>query len=232
MESAVETASRRHILRLENVTRTYKTNADDVVAIKNISLTIYRREVVAIVGPSGSGKSTLLHLLGCLDVPSSGNIYIDDRRVNNMSDKKLSELRNRTIGFVFQSFYLQPFLSLKDNLAVPAMFSRKNPGEIDKRVTELLSKVSLADRASHLPSQLSGGQIQRAAIARALMNNPSIILADEPTGNLDTENSESIIDLFRQIRDDHGTTVVVVTHNLDIASRADRIITLKDGEIV
>ena len=149
-----------------------------------------------------------------------------------MSDKKLSELRNRTIGFVFQSFYLQPFLSLKDNLAVPAMFSRKNPGEIDKRVTELLSKVSLADRASHLPSQLSGGQIQRAAIARALMNNPSIILADEPTGNLDTENSESIIDLFRQIRDDHGTTVVVVTHNLDIASRADRIITLKDGEIV
>ena len=232
MESAVETASRRHILRLENVTRTYKTNADDVVAIKNISLTIYRREVVAIVGPSGSGKSTLLHLLGCLDVPSSGNIYIDDQRVNNMSDKKLSELRNRTIGFVFQSFYLQPFLSLKDNLAVPAMFSRKNPGEIDKRVTELLSKVSLADRASHLPSQLSGGQIQRAAIARALMNNPSIILADEPTGNLDTENSESIIDLFRQIRDDHGTTVVVVTHNLDIASRADRIITLKDGEIV
>lgn len=232
MESAVETASRRHILRLENVTRTYKTNTDDVVAIKNISLTIYRREVVAIVGPSGSGKSTLLHLLGCLDVPSSGNIYIDDQRVNNMSDKKLSELRNRTIGFVFQSFYLQPFLSLKDNLAVPAMFSRNSPEEIDKRVTELLSKVSLADRASHLPSQLSGGQIQRAAIARALMNNPSIILADEPTGNLDTENSESIIDLFRQIRDDHGTTVVVVTHNLDIASRADRIITLKDGEIV
>lgn len=232
MESAVETVSRRHILRLENVTRTYKTNADDVVAIKNISLTIYRREVVAIVGPSGSGKSTLLHLLGCLDVPSSGNIYIDDQRVNNMSDKKLSELRNRTIGFVFQSFYLQPFLSLTNNLAVPAMFSRKSPEEIDKRVTELLSKVSLADRASHLPSQLSGGQIQRAAIARALMNNPSIILADEPTGNLDTENSESIIDLFRQIRDDHGTTVVVVTHNLDIASRADRIITLKDGEIV
>lgn len=232
MESAVETASRRHILRLENVTRTYKTNADDVVAIKNISLTIYRREVVAIVGPSGSGKSTLLHLLGCLDAPSSGNIYIDDQRVNNMSDKKLSELRNRTIGFVFQSFYLQPFLSLNDNLAVPAMFSRKSPEEIDKRVTELLSKVSLADRVSHLPSQLSGGQIQRAAIARALMNNPSIILADEPTGNLDTENSESIIDLFRQIRDDHGTTVVVVTHNLDIASRADRIITLKDGEIV
>ena len=112
------------------------------------------------------------------------------------------------------------------------MFSRKSPEKIDKRVTELLSKVSLADRASHLPSQLSGGQIQRAAIARALMNNPSIILADEPTGNLDTENSESIIDLFRQIRDDHGTTVVVVTHNLDIASRADRIITLKDGEIV
>ena len=232
MESAVETASRRHILRLENVTRTYKTNADDVVAIKNISLTIYRREVVAIVGPSGSGKSTLLHLLGCLDVPSSGNIYIDDQRVNNMSDKKLSELRNRTIGFVFQSFYLQPFLSLKNNLAVPAMFSRNSPEEIDKRVTELLSKVSLADRASHLPSQLSGGQIQRAAIVRALMNNPSIILADEPTGNLDTENSESIIDLFRQIRDDRGTTVVVVTHNLDIASRADRIITLKDGEIV
>lgn len=232
MESAVETASRRHILRLENVTRTYKTNADDVVAIKNISLTIYHREVVAIVGPSGSGKSTLLHLLGCLDVPSSGNIYIDDQKVNNMSDKKLSELRNRTIGFVFQSFYLQPFLSFKNNLAVPAMFSRKSPEEIDKRVTELLSKVSLADRASHLPSQLSGGQIQRAAIARALMNNPSIILADEPTGNLDTENSESIIDLFRQIRDDHGTTVVVVTHNLDIASRADRIITLKDGEIV
>jgi len=232
MESAVETASRRHILRLENVTRTYKTNADDVVAIKNISLTIYRREVVAIVGPSGSGKSTLLHLLGCLDVPSSGNIYIDDQKVNNMSDKKLSELRNRTIGFVFQPFYLYPSLSLKNTLAVPAMFSRKSPEEIDKRVTELLSKVSLADRASHLPSQLSGGQIQRAAIARALMNNPSIILADEPTGNLDTENSESIIDLFRQIRDDHGTTVVVVTHNLDIASRADRIITLKDGEIV
>ena len=232
MESAVETASRRHILRLENVTRTYKTNADDVVAIKNISLTIYHREVVAIVGPSGSGKSTLLHLLGCLDVPSSGNIYIDDQKVNNMSDKKLSELRNRTIGFVFQSFYLQPFLSLKNNLAVPAMFSRNSPEEIDKRVTELLSKVSLADRASHLPSQLSGGQIQRAAIVRALMNNPSIILADEPTGNLDTENSESIIDLFRQIRDDRGTTVVVVTHNLDIASRADRIITLKDGEIV
>lgn len=189
-------------------------------------------EFVALTGPSGSGKSTLLQTIGCLDKPTNGQVVVYGKDATKLGDNALSDLRKSTIGFVFQSFYLQPFLNLKDNLAVPAMFTNTKKKDMDDRVISLLKQVGLSDRAMHFPKELSGGQIQRAAIARALINNPKIILADEPTGNLDPENSRSIIELFKTIRSELGTTIIVVTHNRSIANYADRIIILKDGAII
>ncbi len=220
------------LIKLDHVSRIYTLGKQRISAIADVSLTIAEGEFVAITGISGSGKSTLLQLLGCLDVPTNGEVLINGQKTNNLSDAKLSALRNRTIGFIFQSFYLQPFLRLEDNIAVPAMFSAQKPSSIKERVAQLLVEVGLSDRATHFPSELSGGQIQRAAIARALMNKPAILLADEPTGNLDSMNSQAIVDLFKQVRTNLGTTVIVVTHNPEIAAQADRIITLKDGVLV
>lgn len=220
------------IISVQQVSKRYTLGKQTVDALRGVSLSIGKGELVAITGASGSGKSTLLQIIGCLDKPTSGRVVVESKETTHLNDNALSELRQHAIGFIFQSFYLQPFLRLNDNLAVPAMFTHEKKKDIDARVDKLLQQVGLTERAKHFPKELSGGQIQRAAIARALVNNPRIILADEPTGNLDSVNSRAIIDLFRTIRDELGTTIIVVTHDREIASQADRIIELKDGVVV
>ena len=217
---------------MQNVSKHYRLGKQTVEALSDVSLSISKGEFVAITGASGSGKSTLLQIIGCLDKPTSGKVVVESKETTSLSDSALSELRKNAIGFIFQSFYLQPFLRLNDNLAVPAMFTNPKKKNIDDTVERLLQQVGLSERARHFPKELSGGQIQRAAIARALINNPRIILADEPTGNLDSMNSKSIIELFRAIRDKLGTTIIVVTHDADIARQADRVIELKDGATI
>lgn len=220
------------MISTKSLTKRYRVGGHDLLATNNVSLSINRGEFVAIVGESGSGKSTLLQLLGGLDKPTSGSIVVNGVEVTGLSDGKLSQFRNRTIGFVFQSFYLQPFLTLRRNIEVAAMPSRMKRDTRRARTDRLAEQVGLADRLDCYPRQLSGGQIQRAAIARALFNKPPILLADEPTGNLDSQNSRGIIALFRQICDEWGTTVVVVTHSREVAMVADRVVTVKDGAIV
>ena len=220
------------MISTKSLTKRYRVGGHDLLATNNVSLSINRGEFVAIVGESGSGKSTLLQLLGGLDKPTSGSIVVNGVEVTGLSDGKLSQFRNRTIGFVFQSFYLQPFLTLRRNIEVAAMPGRMKRAARRARTDQLAEQVGLADRLDYYPRQLSGGQIQRVAIARALFNKPPILLADEPTGNLDSQNSRGIIALFRQICDEWGTTVVVVTHSREVAMVADRVVTVKDGAIV
>lgn len=220
------------MISTKSLTKRYRVGGHDLLATNNVSLSINRGEFVAIVGESGSGKSTLLQLLGGLDKPTSGSIVVNGVEVTGLSDGKLSQFRNRTIGFVFQSFYLQPFLTLRRNIEVAAMPSRMKRDTRRARTDRLAEQVGLADRLDYYPRQLSGGQIQRVAIARALFNKPPILLADEPTGNLDSQNSQSIITLFRDVCRTLGTTVVVVTHSREVAMMADRVVTVKDGAIV
>lgn len=220
------------VVHVQDVSQRYKVGKNHVEALKNVSLDIYKGEFVAITGTSGSGKSTLLQLIGGLDKPKAGAIEVAGQDLSKLRDSKLSEFRNHTIGFVFQFFYLQPFLNLQTNVEVPAMFAGTKAAERHARSQELATSVGLVDRLKHLPRELSGGQMQRAAIARALQNKPSILLADEPTGNLDRQNALGIFELFRQIRDEQGTTIVVVTHDLELATMADRSITMSDGAIV
>lgn len=218
-------------IKATNVIKKYKVGKQIIRAIDDVSVDIHEGEFVALVGPSGSGKSTLLHLLGGLDKPTSGEIVVGGKNVSSMNDRQLSKFRNQTIGFVFQSFYLQPFLTLRRNIEVASMPQRMGRVERKLRIESLARQVGLYDRLSHRPHELSGGQIQRAAIARALLNRPAIILADEPTGNLDSANSRDIISLFQQIREQYHATIIIATHDNEIAAQADRVIALKDGRL-
>ena len=223
--------SRPIAIRATNVIKKYKVGKQIIRAIDDVSVDIHEGEFVALVGPSGSGKSTLLHLLGGLDKPTSGEIVVGGKNVSSMNDRQLSKFRNQTIGFVFQSFYLQPFLTLRRNIEVASMPQRMGRAERKLRIESLARQVGLYDRLSHRPHELSGGQIQRAAITRALLNRPAIILADEPTGNLDSANSRDIISLFQQIREQYHATIIIATHDNEIAAQADRVIALKDGRL-
>jgi putative ABC transport system ATP-binding protein len=220
------------IISVKNVKKSYKIGRQKVDAVNDVSLDIYKGEFIALTGASGSGKSTLLQLIGGLDKPSGGEIAVDGVNIGKMNDRKLSKFRNQTIGFVFQFFYLQPFLRVQKNIEVPAMFAGTKRSERQPLVEKISQSVGLDDRLTHLPRELSGGQMQRVAIARALLNNPKILLADEPTGNLDSVNSAAIIELFEKVRDEFGTTIIIVTHDPAIARRADREIKLKDGKIL
>lgn len=220
------------LLSVRDVVKSYKLGKQHITVLDEVSFDIHEGEFIAITGASGSGKSTLMNLLGGLDKPTSGDVMIGETSLAKLSDGKLSLFRRQTIGFVFQFFYLQPFLKLRRNLEVSGMFARIKSRERARRVEELAEKVGLSDRLNHYPKELSGGQMQRAAIARALLNNPRVILADEPTGNLDSKNGEQIIALFESIRKEFGTTVIIVTHDPSIAKRADRTINLADGKLV
>lgn len=200
--------------------------------LKNISLKIYKGEFIAITGASGSGKSTLLNILSGLDSPSSGEIRYNGKTISSFSDNTLSNFRNQTIGFVFQSYNLQPFLSVYDNIAIPAYLKNSKRAQIESKVDSLLKIMGLEDKRDHQISELSGGQCQRVAIARALINDPSVIFADEPTGNLDSQNTENIISILRHINQNFHITIILVTHEASIANLADRLLTIKDGELI
>ncbi len=202
--------------------------SETIHALKSVSIKIDRGEYVAFMGPSGSGKSTLMNIIGCLDSPSSGSYILNNQDVSNLTENELAEIRNKEIGFVFQTFNLLPRASALENVALPLVYAGLSKDDREEIALRVLGDVSLQDRASHRPNELSGGQRQRVAIARALVNNPSIILADEPTGNLDSKTSHSIMDLFQEIHN-KGNTVIMVTHEEDIAKYAHRIVRLKDG---
>ena len=216
------------IIKIKGITRDFPLGQETVYVLKGIDLIINKGEYVALMGPSGSGKSTLMNILGCLDTPTGGSYILNNKDVSQMSDNELAEVRNKEIGFVFQTFNLMPRTTALENVALPLIYAGKSKTDRNIRAEEVLKQVGLSDRMDHKPNQLSGGQRQRVAVARALVNNPSIILADEPTGNLDSVTSLEIMKLFDDIHA-NGNTVIVVTHEEDIAAHAHRIIRLKDG---
>ena len=216
------------IIQIENLGKTYVMGSEKVHALQSITLDIKKNEYVALMGPSGSGKSTLMNLLGCLDTPTKGKYFLNGTDVSTMEDDELAEVRNKEIGFVFQTFNLLPRLSSLDNVALPLVYSGLNKTTRREKANQALTAVNLGDRVDHKPNELSGGQRQRVAIARALVNNPAIILADEPTGNLDTKTSIEIMAILEEIHK-QGNTIILVTHEPDIAEHAHRIIRLRDG---
>lgn len=216
------------VIEIRNIIRDFPLGQETVHVLKGIDLDIDRGEYVAIMGPSGSGKSTLMNILGCLDTPTSGSYILNGQDVSKMTDDELAEIRNQEIGFVFQTFNLLPRTTALDNVALPMVYAGKNKTQRNERATKVLTDVGLADRMGHKPNQLSGGQRQRVAVGRALVNEPSIILADEPTGNLDSITSLEIMQLFDDIHS-AGNTVILVTHEEDVAKHAHRIIRLRDG---
>ncbi|MBD3273069.1 ATP-binding cassette domain-containing protein [Candidatus Dependentiae bacterium] len=220
------------VLQAKDLKKIYKMGDMEVHALKNINLEIAEGEFVSITGTSGSGKSTLMHLLGCLDVPTSGEYFIDSKNVANMTKDELAKIRNDKIGFVFQKFFLLPDLTATDNVALPELYAGIPEKTARQKAKKILEMVELQDRTKHYPYQLSGGQQQRVAVARSLINNPSIVLADEPTGNLDTKTGENILNLFKKLNREKNVTVIIVTHEPEIAEKTDRIIQLLDGKIV
>ena len=216
------------IIQTSQISKTYKMGSEIVEALKSISITVNKGEYVAFMGPSGSGKSTLMNIIGCLDTPTSGQYILNENDVSDLTENELAEIRNKEIGFVFQTFNLLPRASSLDNVALPLVYAGYSRSEREERAYHALDNVGLGDRAKHKPNELSGGQRQRVAIARALVNNPSIILADEPTGNLDSKTSYDIMNLFQQLHD-AGNTIIMVTHEDDIAHYAHRIVRMRDG---
>lgn len=218
----------KEVIRTDKISRIYQMGDETIQALKSISIQINRGEYVAFMGPSGSGKSTLMNIVGCLDTPSSGDYFLSGKNVSNMTENELAEIRNKEIGFVFQTFNLLPRASSLENVALPLIYAGYSKSERTERALLALKNVGLENRAKHRPNELSGGQRQRVAIARALVNNPSIILADEPTGNLDTKTSYEIMALFHELHQ-KGNTIILVTHEDDIAHYAHRIVRLRDG---
>ena len=218
----------KDVIRTEHIAKVYVMGTEEVHALRDISITIKQGEYVALMGPSGSGKSTLMNMIGCLDTPSSGQYFLDEQDVSRMTDNQLAEVRNKKIGFVFQTFNLLPRSTALENVTLPLIYAGFSKSDRNVRGEKVLNQVGLGDRMKHQPNELSGGQRQRVAIARALVNNPALILADEPTGNLDSKTSIEIMGLFEEIHR-NGNTIVVVTHEEEIAQHAHRIIRLKDG---
>lgn len=219
-----------NIIELENIVRHFRVGTEVVEALRSVTLTIRKNEFVALMGPSGSGKSTLMNLLGCLDTPTSGRYVLNDKDVSRLSDDQLAEIRNKEIGFVFQTFNLLPRATALDNVVLPLIYAGFNKADREERALEVLRQVELSDRVKHKPNELSGGQRQRVAIARAMVNHPSIILADEPTGNLDSKTSIEIMALLEDVHRE-GNTIIIVTHEEAIAKHAHRIVRLIDGQI-
>ena len=218
------------ILKVENLTKIYGKDENKVVALDNVSFSVEKGEFVAIVGASGSGKSTLLHLIGGVDKPSYGKVYIDGKDIYSFNDDKLAIFRRRQVGLIYQFYNLIPILNVEENITLPLSLDNR---EVNKeKLDELLKLLGLEDRKTHLPNELSGGQQQRTSIGRALITNPTIILADEPTGNLDSKASEEIVELLKKSNKDYKQTIIMITHNLEIAKEADRIIKLEDGKII
>lgn len=218
------------ILKVENLTKTYGSGENLVHAVDDVSFSVEKGEFVAIVGASGNGKSTLLHLIGGVDRPTSGKIFVDGNDISKMNDDKLAVFRRRQVGIVYQFYNLIPILTVEENITLPCDLDGR--GVDRERLEMILDSFGLRARRKHLPNQLSGGQQQRTSIARALINNPSLVLADEPTGNLDSKSSEEVMSMLKMCNQSYGQTVIMITHNLDIAKQADRIITISDGKIV
>ncbi len=218
------------ILKVENLTKTYGSGESLVNAVDDVSFSVEKGEFVAIVGASGSGKSTLLHLIGGVDRPTSGKIFVDGNDISKMNDDKLAVFRRRQVGIVYQFYNLIPILTVEENITLPCDLDGR--GVDRERLEMILDSFGLRARRKHLPNQLSGGQQQRTSIARALINNPSLVLADEPTGNLDSKSSDEVMSMLKMCNQSYGQTVIMITHNLDIAKQADRIITISDGKIV
>lgn len=218
------------IISIRDLRKVYQMGLNQVAALQSVSLDIFRNEYVALMGPSGSGKSTLMNLIGCLDTPTSGSYFLNNKEVGSMSDRELAQVRNKEIGFVFQTFNLLPRLSALENVALPLVYAGWSRSRRLEKASDILRAVGLGDRMDHKPNELSGGQRQRVAVARALVNDPSIILADEPTGNLDSKTSHEIMALFAEIHE-AGNTIILVTHEADIAAHAHRIVRLRDGRV-
>ena len=220
------------MIQAENLTKVYKMGEDEVRALNHASFTIEKGEMIAIMGPSGSGKSTLMSIIGCLDVPTSGRYVLDDVSVENMEDAQLAEIRGRKIGFVFQQFNLLARTSALENVMLPLTYAGISGKERQKRAVEALERIGLGDRTQHAPNELSGGQQQRVAIARAIVNQPAILLADEPTGALDSKTGVEIMELFQSLHNDQGQTVILVTHDSYVARHTNRVIMLSDGHVI
>jgi len=218
------------LIQLNEISRSFQMGVEELLVLKALDLTIHNNEYVSLMGPSGSGKSTLMNILGCLDTPTSGKYWLDGLDVSAMNDDQLAEIRNKKIGFIFQTFNLIPRLTALDNVAMPLIYAGVSKRERIEKAEEVLQKVGLADRMKHKPNEMSGGQRQRVAVARALVNNPSLLLADEPTGNLDSKTSYEIMTLFDELHD-QGNTIVIVTHEESIAEYTQRIVRLRDGKI-
>ena len=220
------------LLELKEITKSFSLGDQILTVLKDISFSVDHGELMAITGPSGSGKSTLMHLIGCLDTPTSGTYLLEDRNVSNLNPDQLAHIRNEFIGFVFQRFYLLPDLNALDNVALPQLYANKGETHARDIAKATLESVGLGDRLYHYPNQLSGGQSQRVAIARALVNNPPLILADEPTGNLDSKTSQQIMDIFTELNKTKKVTIIIVTHDIEVAEETNRIIKLLDGKMI